>query len=119
MGVFIAQVLTVMLAVALMLISLAVLSLAMRRGRRENSPAMTVNPEPCSRDILAVDRKFDSIFAMQTALPSRAPPISSLLRVRARFALPSAGGAGGLGDVTGVARFIGTRSVHVEKLAFA
>jgi hypothetical protein len=128
MGVFFTQVLMTVIALALIVLGLGILSLAMRRNRLQVVPVMTCKSEPCGRNDSAWDRILDSIFAMQTALPSRAPPISSLLRLcmvrlRARFGLPPAGGAGGSAPVPGTARLAGrlagTRSVHVGKLAFA
>jgi hypothetical protein len=124
MGVFFTQVL-LMAVLALIVATVAtsalgLLSLAMRRSRARVVPVTRIDHQLFGRNESAWDRNIDSIFAMQTALPSRAPPISSLLRLRACLESPPAGGAGGPVGLMGLAaRLTGTRSVHVGKLAFA
>ena len=78
MGVFIAQALTVLLGIAVLLLSLALLALLTKAARRENIARVHVELRPARGSYSATDCLVRRQIERGSAAPSRAPPSFSL-----------------------------------------
>ena len=78
MGLFVAQALTVLLGMTLVIISLAMLALAAAKSRRIQVRAVKVVLTPAPERFVRTDHESGSGILLGRAAPSRAPPVSDL-----------------------------------------
>jgi hypothetical protein len=93
MGVFIAQVLTVLLGLALLVLSLAVLALLATAAREQRLSRVKVAMQPSRGRLDQMDCPIRSVIDRGNAAPSRAPP-DFQLRARHGFSLDDSADCG-------------------------
>jgi hypothetical protein len=76
MGLFLAQALTVLLGMTLVIISLALLALVAAKARRNQSRAVKLVLLPARWEMAHTDHSDGSGILLGRAAPSRAPPVS-------------------------------------------